>query len=216
MDWKGKKVAFLGDSITEGAAASAPQNVYHQVAARELGFCAVNCGIGGTRIARQLHPSADPRYDLDFNLRADELPQDADFVVVFGGTNDFGHGDAPFGAAEDNTVYTFYGACNSLWGKLCARFGAGNVLIVLPLHRAGEENPLGEGNKARPGRPLSEYAAAIAQTARAHGLRVLDLRGEEALDIRGAGAPLFADGVHPNDAGHRLLGEKLAEAMRRI
>lgn len=216
MDWKGKTVAFLGDSITEGAAASEPQNVYHQVAARKLGFTALNCGVGGTRIARQLHPSADPSYDRDFNLRADELPLNAAFLVVLGGTNDFGHGDAPFGAPEDHTVYTFYGACNSLWEKLAARFGAGNILVVLPLHRTDEESPLGEGNKTCPGRTLSAYAVAIGQTARAHGLRVLDLRGESALDVRGEGAPLFADNVHPNDAGHRLLGEMIAEAMRRF
>ncbi len=38
------------------------------------------------------------------------MDNDADIIIVFGGTNDFGNGDAPFGEMSDRTPYTFYGA----------------------------------------------------------------------------------------------------------
>ena len=216
MEMQGKKVVFLGDSITEGALASRPENVFHQVAARLLGLgAAYNCGIGGTRIARQRGVSADTRCDLDLTLRAERLPQDAEFAVVFGGTNDFGHGDAPFGEAGDHTVDTFCGACNCLLDKLCAQFGAENVLAMPPLHRVGEENPFGDGCKKQAGKPLRAYAEAFLAAAKAHGVHTLWL-WESAFDPNcSEGAARFAaDGLHPNDEGHRLLGERVAAYLR--
>ena len=35
------------------------------------------------------------------------MDSDADVVVVFGGTNDFGHGDAKLGTFESRDPYTF-------------------------------------------------------------------------------------------------------------
>lgn len=50
--------------------------------------------------------------------RLDEMDKNADAVVVFGGTNDYGHGDAPFGLFTDRTDETFYGACHTLMSEL--------------------------------------------------------------------------------------------------
>ena len=57
-----------------------------------------------------------PREELfaRINSRVDDMIPDADIVVVFGGTNDFGHGDIPFGTLGDNTKYTFYGGLDYL------------------------------------------------------------------------------------------------------
>lgn len=98
MNLQGKKIIFLGDSITEGAGTSAPAHIYLNVLARGAGLAeARNYGIGGTRIARQTRSLANLEYldELDFCKRFDKMDDDADIVVVFGGTNDFAHGDAP-------------------------------------------------------------------------------------------------------------------------
>ena len=97
MNLQGKKINFLGDSITEGHGTSGEACFFTTLIARETGAVCRNYGIGGTRIARQTIPSEKPRHDLDFPGRVDEMDPDADIVVVFGGTNDFGHGDAPLG-----------------------------------------------------------------------------------------------------------------------
>ena len=93
MELTGKAINFLGDSITEGAGASAPDKCYVEVLRRNYGLThARNYGISGTRIAHQMQASDNPRNDLDFCGRFHKMDDHADAVVVFGGTNCFGHG----------------------------------------------------------------------------------------------------------------------------
>lgn len=219
MDLTGKKVVVLGDSITEGAAASCEENVYHQRLKKMLNLGElVAYGIGGTRIARQITPCKEPRFDLDFNMRADEMDIDADLAIVFGGTNDFGHGDAPLGNFGDDTVYTFYGACKCLFEKLVKTYN-GNVVVITPLHRFGEDNPFGEdSNKPAPGPILQEYVHAILQTAKSMNLNILNLWDDYDLNPNlGENAKYFiCDGLHPNDDGHQLIAQKLAAYLKSL
>ena len=140
MEIKGKKINFLGDSITEGVGVSAPDKKYVEVFARKFEPALVrNYGISGTRFARQINPTVNnPRFDLDFCSRVCEMDEDADIVVVFGGTNDYGHGDAPFGKFEDRTPDTFYGACHTLMTSLINRFPNAAIIFMTPLHRETE------------------------------------------------------------------------------
>lgn len=90
---KGKKAVFLGDSITEGVGVSDLKNLYCERVKAELGLSnAVNYGIGGTRIAAQADDGGQA-----FAVRYQKMDDDAALVIVFGGTNDFGHGTAPVG-----------------------------------------------------------------------------------------------------------------------
>ena len=101
MELHGKKINFLGDSITQGVGTSAPEHIYHAVLAKEYGATARNYGISGTRFARQSANSAVSSFDQNFCDRVEKMDADADIIVVFGGTNDFGHGDAPLGTPAD-------------------------------------------------------------------------------------------------------------------
>ena len=81
MDIQNLKVAFLGDSITEGYGTTAPDKCFHQILKHECGLKeAYNCGIGGTRIAKQTNFSTH-FYDLYFALRVDILPKDLDLMI---------------------------------------------------------------------------------------------------------------------------------------
>ena len=53
MELTGKKVAFLGDSITEGVGVSSHASLYWQRIAQETGAQCFGYGISGTRIAPQ-------------------------------------------------------------------------------------------------------------------------------------------------------------------
>ena len=57
MKLNGKKVYFLGDSITEGAGASSYEKSYVPVFAEISGAEVKNYGLSGTRIARQTEKS---------------------------------------------------------------------------------------------------------------------------------------------------------------
>lgn len=53
------------------------------------------------------------------------MDRNCDIVVVYGGVNDYAHGDAPIGTPEDTTPSTFYGAVgmiNELFnGGICRK-----------------------------------------------------------------------------------------------
>lgn len=104
MELEGKIINFLGDSITEGVGVTNLNNRYDNRLKRQLHLKGVyNYGIGGTRLAHQSTPSEKPRHDLCFCGRAYDLNPNADITLVYGGVNDYIHGDAPFGNLTDAT-----------------------------------------------------------------------------------------------------------------
>lgn len=210
MVLKGKKVAFLGDSITKGVGASSPETCFVSTFERKEGADVRNYGISATRIARQQN-KVEPRDFQDFTSRTDEIEPDADVIVVFGGTNDYGHGDAPFGQAEDATPDTFCGACNVLFEKLNARLPVAVKVALTPLGRNGEDTPP-QGK-----RPLCDYAAAVKESALRHGWRVLDLYTmcKTEPTVMGVREHL-RDGLHPDDTGHALLAEAVAKYLKSL
>lgn len=218
MDLRGKKILFLGDSITQGAGATKKENVYLEVCAKKLGAKAVNFGVGGTRIAPQITPSVEAFCDEYFLLRAKKMDKEADLVVVFGGTNDFGHGDAPFGRIGDKDPATFCGAYDALMEYLTSIYGKDKVVVVYPLRRYNETSTNGEnGRKAEGSKPLAEYYNAEKAIVEKYGLKSVDFWNDGDLNPNTPdGNKNFADGLHPNDIGHRLLGEKLADAIARM
>lgn len=216
MNLKNKSINFLGDSITFGVGtsdeahcfASLLQQQYHLKAAR-------NFGVSGTRYAKQRRASNDPECDRDFCSRVCEMDADADVVIVFGGTNDFGHGDAPLGSCSDRTPDTFHGACHTLYTALLERYPKSTIVVLTPLHRIEENSPFGDGQKLQPGSPLSTYVDIIRSTAAYYDLSVLDLFENHDLDPN---VPLIQerclpDGLHPNDAGHRILANIIGEFL---
>lgn len=73
MELTGKKINFLGDSITEGCCATSPEKGYVDVMKRKYRLTeARNYGIGGTRIAGSGFPLGSPNLTRIF---ADGFPK---------------------------------------------------------------------------------------------------------------------------------------------
>ena len=215
MELKDKKIVFVGDSITEGVGVDFEKNRFCDRIARETGAVCINCGIGGTRIAKQTKPSDEPSWDQDFISRVDALDSDADIVVIFGGTNDFGHGDAKFGTMESRDQHTFYGALHTLYTKLLEKYPSSQIVILTPLHRRGENDPLADGNRPQTDGVLIDYVNAIREVAEYYSLPVLDLFKTSGLQpaipiIKDTYMP---DALHPNDEGHRVLADKIIKFL---
>jgi len=198
-------INFLGDSITQGVGVSGEDKIYHALLKEELALKeARNYGVSGTRIARQ--DGGNEKHMEDFCRRAEKM-EDADAVVVFGGTNDFGHGTAPMGEFTDRDNYTYYGALHSLMQYLIKKYCGKPVVFMTPLHRQFEEGESPDGTK----RTLYDYVCAMKEVARYYAIPVLDLYSTSMIQpqedfIREAFCP---DGLHPNDAGHRLIANRL-------
>lgn len=222
MELNGKIIHFLGDSITEGVGASSPDTIYHAIIKREYGLAqANNFGISGTRLAIQRTPSACPSFDLHFPSRVEKMPAEADAVVVFGGTNDYGHGDAIIGTPNDRTDETFYGACHTLFIKLIERYPTIPIVIMTPLHREGENmpHPKTSADGCVVDVPtLKTYVDVIKEVAAFYGLPVCDMYAYGGIcpDIQAQKEALCPDGLHPNDAGHIIIARKLANFLKTV
>ena len=143
----------------------------------------------------------------DFLTRAETM-DDADFVFVFGGTNDYGHGDADLGTTESRDSYTFCGAVHNLAEYLIGRYGKENLCFILPLWRYDEDNPHGEdGTQAKTRPSLKEYVRAEIAVLDALGVRYLNLRKVFPVPPTKAPSEYYVDGLHPTDKGHELLAK---------
>ena len=218
MELKGKKIAFLGDSITEGVGVASVEDTFWMEIGRRTGAQVYGYGIGGTRFAVQQTPSTNPVWDQHFSSRVEDMIPDADVVVVFGGTNDFGHGDAAFGTMSDRTENTFCGACHLLLQKLIERYPAAKIVMMTPLHRVSEdEADYNESGLRRQGN-LQRYVDAICEVAGFYGVPVVDLFRTCQIQPR---VPVMKelympDGLHPNAAGHQRIADRLLGALQSL
>lgn len=220
MELKGKKINFIGDSITEGHRVENPDNIYPNIIKKNSGLEeARNYGVGGSRIARLYSKEGCPS-DEDFNMRVERMDPDFDAVVIFGGTNDFGHGTVPLGEMGDDDVYTFYGALKTLCLYLIKNYPDKQIVFVTPLHRLNEEldykKRLEENNPNA--RPISDFVNAIREVCELFSIPVLDMFKEGSMPAR-----VWAwcenhmpDGLHPNDNGHKIIAHKLQKFLENL
>ena len=199
------KINFLGDSITEGALAGKLEDRYTTLVANYFGAEECNFGVSGTRIAKQRKRTNNPDNDV-FMCRAVKMPTDADFTFVFGGTNDYGHGDAKLGTFDDRDDYTFYGAFHNLVAYMVSTFSKDKLCFVLPIPRFDQDNPYGDGSKDIPMVAMSMYIQAEKEVLTYYGVEYLDLSDKFYIpSITKDDGNLYADGLHPNAKGHRFL-----------
>ncbi|MBR1582513.1 MAG: SGNH/GDSL hydrolase family protein [Spirochaetales bacterium] len=222
MELKGKTIDFLGDSLTEGLYLKDNGNRYDNYIARTCGLKkANNYGIGGTRIAFQSRPSEKAKHDLDFCGRCYLMDPDADIIVVFGGTNDYGHGDAPFGKIGDKERTTFCGAVDYLINKIRELYPSAKLVMVTPGHRFDDATtpPIDKYQRLGiEGRQLEDYVDAMVRIAKSYDVPILNLL--EKLDIDPKKPEdrekYTRDGLHYNDLGHVKLGECVAQFLKSL
>ncbi len=217
MKSEGKKINFLGDSITEGVGVTNCENVFWRQFEVISGAVCKGYGIGGTRIAKIKNPTdaSFDKTDTHFNTRVGIMDKDADVIVVFGGTNDYGHGDAPLGEEDSLDEYTFYGALNTLCNNLIENFPNARIVFMTPLHRTGENNLWNERG-IRNVCPLSGYVNAIKKVCRNFSFPVIDCYSMSGINPNNEiiKTNYMPDGLHPNDAGHKKLAEFIFEQFK--
>ena len=218
MELKGKKIAFLGDSITVGVGTSASEYIYWNRIAQASGAECYGYGHNGTRIAPQHIVSVDEPYEtLYFASRVETMIPDADIVVILGGTNDYGHGDAALGKLGDKTNDTFYGAYHLLLAELIRHYPDAHLVVMTPLHRE-KENDLYNSRGIRNAAPFIEYVKAIQEVAESYGVTVVDLYRDCAICPSNPVQKVkyCPDGLHPNDLGHELIARCFLNKMKSL
>ena len=220
MDCKGKIMNVLGDSITAGAFTSGIEATYCSLLKERLGLAEVrNYGRPGSPIAAHLREDGTWSEGGSFYQRAQKMDPNADIVVFFGGTNDFGQGDVPLGSFEDRTLYSFYGACHKLMNYLVETYPDATLICMTPTHRRDEDNPRGGyGKKPQDVGTLADYVQVLREVAAYYSIPVLDLYLVSGMNPN---LPIIQekfcpDQLHFNDAGHVRIADRLEGFLRAL
>ena len=224
MDLKNKIACFLGDSITEGVGVTdVANNRYDNVLKQMYQLKEVfNYGIGGTRFAHQSVPSEKPRHDLCFCGRLFDLNPAADIIVVYGGINDYIHGDAYIGSMEDTTPATFCGAVDFLMRTSRELYPNATVVFMTPAHcyykEVRDTQVSNRAMKKPDAMPVAGYISIIEEKARKYQIPVLNLYNELGIDpnIPEDKEKYTVDGLHFNDAGHRIIATRLGDFLSKL
>lgn len=224
MILENKIIDFLGDSITEGVGVEdCENNRYDNVIKRKCHLkAAYNYGIGGTRFAHQSVPSEKPRHDLCFCGRVYDIHPDADIIIVYGGVNDYIHGDAPIGTPKDTTPATFYGAVEFLMHYLKKTFPEKTIVFLTPAHSCysdiREWKPSPRPIKRADALPVTGYIDIIIEKAKEHDIPVLNLYEKLGIDPnRPKDKERYTfDGLHFNDAGHAVIAERVIAFLEEL
>ena len=235
--WKGKKVAYFGDSITDPNI-KASKVKYWGFLQDWLGITPYVYGVSG----RQWN---------DIPRQADQLQKehgdDFDAILIFMGTNDYNNG-VPIGEWYTETFdsvrvarhkpsemvqrrhrhfamdkNTLKGRINIAMSKLKQMYPTKQIVVMTPVHRAlfasSDKNiqPDEMYENAR-GIFFDEYVKAIKEVGNVWAVPVIDLNSLSGLfPIYDAGAQMFnkpdTDRLHPNDAGHSRMAKTIMQQL---
>ncbi|MFF8377705.1 GDSL-type esterase/lipase family protein [Streptomyces sp. NPDC015661] len=176
-----------GDSITEGWWSTRPAHSWPATAGRLLGLDTVNLGYAG-----------GARGELPLAEHLARLP--GDLITLAFGTNCWSRVPA--------TADWLYATVRAFVGLVRRGHPDTPLLIVSPVLR-----PEAEHTRNALGATLTELRRAMERAG-----RDLAAEGDPHLRVL-SGRPLLgpehlADGLHPNDAGHKRLGTAVATALR--
>lgn len=209
-------VSALGDSITNGlyydsSVQKTTDNTYQKMLADYFGATFQKLGVNSTSISTQSNYESSANA---FVNRYTQINENADYIIVAGGTNDWGH-NTPMGDITDTTDVGFYGALDVLINGLISTYPNARIVFVTPFQRdyvGGDYDPCtGENGE---GLTLDDYCAAMKAKCKQYGIQCVDGYSESGLNITATCKTNFMpDGLHPNPAGHAKIFKNLLHAL---
>lgn len=143
----------------------------------------------------------------------------ADFIIVFGGTNDFGNneGITDIGEFGDGRKDTLYGAVHYLCDGLINKYPEARIIFLLPPFRNyGDDHAEYVPNQK--GYTLEKVRDVIKEMCYHNGIPCLNLKDilninpeYECHKIR-----YMPDGIHPNDEGQRRIADVVGNFLERL
>lgn len=235
--WKGAKVAFIGDSITDPSQMEKYNDVYWNMMRDILGIEPYVYAISGYR----MHHAED-----FLNKLKEEHGDDVDAIIIFLGTNDYSH-SLPLGefytCKEDKVIdrgnvevqrmhreliydpNTFKGITNHIVRYAKELYPDKQIILLTSLHKGyynkqknANIQPCEEWSNAN-GEFLSDFVNALKEAGSIWSVPVIDLYNistlTPTLDVhhkyfRGDGYEGLTDYLHPNTSGHRRIAYALS------
>lgn len=228
--WKGEKVAFLGDSMTQKWQKDSSRIVYWEYLAETMGIEPYVYGISGHQWTGV--------YEQALKLQKEHGTQ-VDAIFIFAGTNDYNH-NIPLGnfyretAKETNfngtmltrkyrtlekNDSTFCGRINKTMDFLKHNFPDQQIIILTPIHRGfatfRETNVQPEESFSNDlGLYLDDYVNVIKEAASVWSVPLIDLYSVSGLfPMEDSNSKYFmnekTDLLHPNSLGNYRIAKTI-------
>ncbi len=230
--WSGKKVAFLGDSMTQKR--SSTNTVYWEYLAELMEIEPIVFGISGHEW--------NGIYGQAQKLKQ-EKGSDVDAIFIFAGTNDYNHntpiGNFYFESAKETNFNgtmvtrkyrtlnaddaTFCGRINKVLAYLKENYPDKQIVILTPIHRGfakfSDTNVQPEESYSNDlGLYLYDYVEILRQAASVWAVPLIDLYSTSGLyPMMNSFSKYFenaqTDQLHPNSAGNYRLAKTIQYQM---
>lgn len=214
VDFTDKIITLVGDSITVGVGASTDENGNYRGYANKLNDTFhfekfVNNSVGGWLYST----FAKEELSIVAN-KTDKIYFDSDIIIMYAGVNDFisESNEKRMGTYSMDTKSTagFCGAFEEMCTFLNNYYSDKEIFIVLnyPVDSAGGGSYIVESEPHE----YSDFMEAQKTIASRYGFRVIDLYSTGLIDgmNQDMKKSFLADNIHPNDEGHRMIGEHIA------
>ena len=167
-------------------------------------------------LGRLMEPGGDLSFEEAYDVFAEIIRagKDADLIVIFGGTNDYGY-NTPLGDENDKTDVSFYGALYEMLTGLKAEHPKAVIVFMTPLHRVEFGGLSVDKQKNDAGYTLYHYIDAIKKQCENLEIPVIDTNTVYGLNPTDKYVKdnYLTDGLHPNEEGHKILAERIASCF---
>ncbi len=214
------KIGLLGDSIASNGG-------FLNTIIKERGQASgKNVAVGGWFYSEDTGVNNEYPGDASKGIyrQVSNLDGDEDLIIIWAGTNDFGHSHKigeffDESGQPNNDLTTLYGGLHRVIQELHAKLGEDiPIIICTPLERnipQGDDvgYPYSSQNPNKLGKYLQDYIDAIKAVADYYGITVFVSAAETNLNPNNddINRQYFSDGLHPNSAGHAVIGTKLSQ-----
>jgi len=208
-----KTMNILGDSITWGYNPYTGEQIeknYSILLKEKLNLKELrNYGINSSTLADNkisYEPMCNRYKDMDNN---------ADIVVIFGGTNDYGREDfeVKLGQIDDLDTDTIYGALNNMCIGLKQKYPNSVIFFITPIQRGyidkGYNFKYATSVKNRLKYSLEDVANAIKEVCQKNNILVFDLYNNCDINTIEDCIKYIPDGLHPTEEYHKILANKI-------
>ncbi len=206
----GKNISCMGDSITAGVFLNDVENeCYTNIIANLTGANVENLGVSGSKISNIDTDEVESFVDRVVNIT------NSDYIVIFGGTNDYWHGVTNIGAVDSENIEEFTGALNYLFDYIYTNFPNAKILYVFPFRQYnGAVDTTNNGHGS-----FNDFRLGAKSVCDNKSVVMLDLYSQGGINpaTNETHRELYTiDGYHLNANGHKLLADKIIKMLKQL
>lgn len=207
--FKGKKVIFEGDSITDYDYLEGYNNKsWANYLTTILGMNLVSNGaVGGSLLT---HSNEADGYSVQQRIANITYDSNTKLFLIHAGTNDWGQAKT-LGEIDSTDISTICGALNNIIDKVQTNCPKATIVIISPIHRQSDHGGF-LNNSAN--YSLYDVAIAYEKICKRWGVKFINGLeiGLNALNSNNL-ATNYLDGLHPTPIGHKIMAVEFARKI---